>query len=477
MARFIFSALYNESAEFLDHFVANFLAHTDHLSHLYINLSRQSPAREDQISSSRVTVLRGCFDRKAFGHTLLAGHMECFKKATVDNPEFEYFTTVASNSLFFRPFDPSQVLRHLESSARVKAAIPLADLPERWYWPKLRSQSAACETLAADWKLQSLVDGQIEGRIAQRSDWQLVHDVQVSLFPQWSGLEAPLEEILPTTVIHGLGSGHTINVCYNRFLEAKTSYRGGFVKTSDLVAPTLPEHICLVKWFERTILSPETLQVVTDHGRDLTNWLTSESRDSRTGNEQELLLGCNYQNLLSIRTKNNLVVDGTGKLPQASAFQLTSQRQVVDCDGSPSNRSSSFFFLEDTNVPLSLKTKTNLDGDLFIHCYFNGSPQQAAPHSAAHLKQAYFYFPIPTKAALRLAVEASIHGVEPNDILNNLCLFDGLGFGLRQPITSSVIFHEFSFEMFFDTDACVSAHLGFPIFLGSSLRLRIFNVI
>ncbi|MFZ4565796.1 MAG: hypothetical protein ACOYMY_04970 [Prochlorococcaceae cyanobacterium] len=457
--------------------MANFLAYTDQLSHLYVNLGCKSPAREDQISSSRVTVFRGGFERKAFGHTLLAGHMECFERATLDNPEFEYFTTVASNSLFFRFFDISEVLSRLESSTRRKPSVPLANLPDRWYWPKLRSQGTACETLAAKWKLELLVDGQIEGRVAHRSDWQLVKDVQASLVSNWSALEAPLEEILPPTVIHALGSGHTLNVCHNRFVEAKASYRGGFVKTADLVAPSLPDHICMIKWFERSILSPETLQVVTDHGRDLTSWLAAESRDSRTGIEQELLLGCNYQNLLSVRTKTNLVQNGSLKLPQSSTFQLISKRQVVDCDGSPSSRSSAFFFLEDTDVPLSFKLKTSAEGDLFVHCYFNGSPQQALPHPTAHLKQAYLYLPIPTSAALRLAVDASIHGVEPREILNNLCLFDGRSFGLRQPMTSSVVFHEFCFEVLFDTDACVTAHLGFPIFLGSSLRLRIFNVI
>lgn len=475
MARFVFSALYNESAAFLDHFVANFLAHTDHLSHLYVNLSRQSPAREDQINSSRVTVFRGGFDRQAFGHTLLAGHMESFARAVIDIPQFEYFMTVASNSLFFRSFDTPEVLRLLESSPRLTPAIPVANLPDRWYWSKLRSQVEACRTLTSDWNLQFLLDGQIEGRIASRGDWQLVHDVQASLVPCWSDFEAPLEEIIPPSVIHGLGSGHTINICYNRFVEAKKSYRGGFAQTSDLVASALPEHICIIKWFERSILSPQTMQVATDHGRDLTNWLTSEERQSRTGVEQELLLGSNYQSLLGIRSKANLVADGVGQIPASATFQLAAQRQVVDCDGNPTNRLSAFYFLEDTGLPLSFKTKSNADGDLFIHCYFNGSPQQA-PSPSAHLKQAYFYFPIPTCAGLRLAVDASIHGVAPVDILNNLCLFDGRSFGLRQPFTSSVVFHEFCFEMFFDTDACVAAHIGFPVFLGSSLRLRLHHL-
>ncbi|MFM7230175.1 MAG: hypothetical protein ACKO2F_11140 [Cyanobacteriota bacterium] len=476
LVRFVFSALYNESAEYLDHFVGNFLAHTDHQSHLYVNLSPKSKACEDQVLASRVTVFRGGFDRQAFGHTLLAGHMECFAKAVAELPEFEYLITVASNSLFFRCFDAPQVLYSLESSSRVSPTVPVADFPDGWYWDKMRTQTEPCKVLTSKWDITSLINGQIEGRIAQRSDWQLIDDVHSSLAPFWTNLQAPLEEVIPTSVIHTLGSGQTINICYNRFVEAKQTYRGGFVKCSDLVSSSLPDSVCMMKWFERSILSPETLQVVSIHGLELTNWLNSEPRDSRSGVEQELMLGSNYHSLLRIRPKINLISEASAVIPQASSFQLIAQRQIVDCVGQPCDRSSAFFFLEDTGVPLCLKTKMNDGSDLFVHCYFAGSSQKPESVTSPQL-QAYLYFPIPSCSPLRIAVDASVHGIDPIEILNNLCLFDGLGFGLRQPFSSSVGFHEFSFEVLFDTSACVAAHIGFPVFLGSSLRLRMHQVI
>jgi len=477
MVRFVFSALYNESAEYLDFFVDNFLAHTDHLCHLYVNLSLQSPASEQQIDSARVTVFRGGFERQAFGPTLLAGHFEAFVRACSEIADFEYFSTIASNSLFFRQFDSPAVLQELSLRPRHTPTQAIHDLPNKWYWPHLRSESSACEALAHKWNLQALTDGQIEGRFASRDDWQIVRDVHESLMPHWQSLQAPLEEILPPTVICVLGSGKTINICYNRFAEIKEAYRGGFATAQDLSAPHYPQHICLLKWFERSSLNPETMQVATEYGRELTRWLTQEPPDSRIRLEQELLLGHNYHALLQCRTYNSLVgdADATETAPVVTSFQLEAKRQVVDPQGLITNRSGAFFFLEDTGLALTIKTKTTDQNELFLHCYFNGSPVELTSQQNI-LKQAYFYLPIPSRSALRLLLQGSVHGVQPSAIIQHLCLFDGRGFGLRPPVAPTIIFHEFTCELYLDTSAAQMAHLGIPLYLGMSLRLRLHDI-
>jgi hypothetical protein len=59
MFKFVFSALYNETAEYIDVFVANILHYTDDDVALIVNLGRDVPVPVDRDFGPRVRLIRG----------------------------------------------------------------------------------------------------------------------------------------------------------------------------------------------------------------------------------------------------------------------------------------------------------------------------------------------------------------------------------------------------------------------------------
>ena len=272
--RIVFSALYNESDEFLHAYLANFLHYTGAESVLLVNFppGRALPV---VVANERVVLFNGETRRFKFGHTLLVGHLESYGLAQQRFERFDYFCPVASNSLFVRSFDPAAAIRQLRAGHKVPTDLDITydigldidRLPDNWHWPKIGSNPPLMTFLKERWNIERLSQNQIEGLMASSADWELLH-ARLPDFPSMGSLVAregsaflPLEEILPSTFFLGFGSGCYVNICHvfwNRFNHTGS----GRVTADDLLAfRHHPAHLCMMKWFERDAAAVETAAV------------------------------------------------------------------------------------------------------------------------------------------------------------------------------------------------------------------------
>ena len=284
MAARVFSALYNESAEFLVAYIENFLAFTDDDSSLIVNLSAPAEAARGGLASPdpRVHLIAAQEPRRAHGHTLLAGHIQSYRYARQHMPEFAWFTTTASNALFVRPDDNAAAYAAVARSKR-GCHIALDAMPVNWWWPKLGECGPLLEYLTGECGFTHASDGQIEGLTAARADWDVLDDRMDRIAEIARTLPAaslfPFEEVLPGTFFANLGSGRYVHTCkvlwnHDRVLRAVTM--------SHLLAAQhdLPAHVASMKWFERDLSSPPTVAVCTPIGRDLLALATSTAQPS-----------------------------------------------------------------------------------------------------------------------------------------------------------------------------------------------------
>ena len=278
----VFSALYNESDAFLGAYLANFLHYTGPESVLLVNLPPGRPI-PDVATNERIVLFNGDVQRSKFGHTLLMGHLESFGLATRLFEHFDYFCPLASNSLFVRRLDPAAMAQQLRAGHKVPVdldvtydiGLDIDRLPANWHWPKIAGNQQLIDFLKTRWGLSRLSQNQIEGLVASRADWSLVHARMAdlpsvgALLTQETSAFLPLEEILPVTFFLSLGSGCYVNICHvfwNRF----NHHGSGRVTIGDLLSVgRYPPHLCLMKWFERDADAIETAAVTRSWGQVL----------------------------------------------------------------------------------------------------------------------------------------------------------------------------------------------------------------
>ena len=301
----VFSALYNEDDAFLGPYLANFLHYTGAESVLLVNLP-PGRAIPDVPPHERIVLFNGDTRRHKSGHTLLMGHLESYALALRRFGEFDYFCPLASNSLFVRRFDPAAAVRQLRAGHKVPVDLDITydvgldmdRLPDNWHWPKIAGNPKLRAFLKERWNVARLSENQIEGLMATRADWGLLH-ARMTEFPalgellvqeEWAFL--PMEEILPSTFFLSFGSGRYVNICHvfwNRFNHTGS----GRVTIDELLGfNRYPAHLCLAKWFERDVRAVETAAVTQPWSRSLLAALATAAPSRGAGERllQRLLL-------------------------------------------------------------------------------------------------------------------------------------------------------------------------------------------
>ena len=278
--RVVFSALFNESEAFLSAYVRNFLNNTGDGAFLVINLpsGRQIPCREAE-ESERVLVFQGEVQRRKFGHTLLAGHLESFEHAARILGGFDFFCPLASNSLFARPFNLPAAVAKLTVKP-VTTSNDLDNLLEVWWWVKVRRNPRFIAFLKDVWGLTHVSQNQIEGLFASRNDWAVLHERLPQILELGGTVEPdqefPMEEILPATLMKQFGSGFFTYICHIFWAR---SYQGKVVLADILDMPSLfPDEICILKWFERDPHDVATAAVSTGWIRNLLGQVSDDLR-------------------------------------------------------------------------------------------------------------------------------------------------------------------------------------------------------
>ena len=367
--RVVFSTLYNESDGFLATYVENFLRHTGPDAALIVNLPPgRSIACPVAANSDRVVVITGALARRKFGHTLLNGHLEAFDAALRRFGRFGYFCSLASNSLFARRFDPAVARAALARSGHV-AGVDLHDLPDHWHWPMLAKSPGLIPFMRDTWGLTKVGGNQIEGLFATAADWGLLHARREEIIAFGATMqpdaEFPMEEILPATILCTFGSGRFVHLCHMFWDRPFTDN----VQLDDLlgIGGRFPDHVCLLKWFERSPVNLITAAAATGMAGDLTERLAAVPEAQR--NQQRVLHRLIFaemaralrpqERFLSLLSTWRPAADGQ---PPGRRFgfnpTLDGNRQVIGLPvgpDTPSGQALAYLFTEQTGVPLRLQ--------------------------------------------------------------------------------------------------------------------------
>ncbi len=367
--RVVFSILYNESREFLQILVENFLGFTGPESILVLNMpvgreiSCQAIERSD-----RVFVFNGAVKRHKFGHTLLNGHVETFDHALRVIGDFDYFCPLASNSLLVRPFDLAATKARRQTHHH-SASVDVTDPPGHWWWPKFRQTPALGEFIQQTWNIRLLCQNQIEGLFATRSDWGLVHASRAEI-AELGRLMDPrarfaLEEILPSTLITNFGSSFFTYVC--RILGSRGHEQP--VRIDDLLGllDDEPAQFCAVKWFERSPHDLAAVAVAQPWSREL---LAGLRHSIAAGDALDLLTQRTILEAVVASLRRHEVPHATqdAEAPfPALAFgqQLTASRQLLALDErrTASGDAAAYLVMEDTGHALRLDVRIGSAGE------------------------------------------------------------------------------------------------------------------
>jgi hypothetical protein len=426
-----------------------------------------------------VHLLRGQIARAAWGPTLLAGHMECFEAACAAVPDFEWFITTASNSLFFRRFDPVLTVKVAEAVVRSdKPAVEWDDLPDTWHWPKMRKQAAVGVILQDRWKVRGLSGGQIEGRTAKRRDWDLLNRVQADLFGDWASLEAPLQEILPVTVFNALGSGLSCSICRVHFGRADAQ-GGRFSQFADLIDPSnLPPHVCMMKWFQRDPLCPETLAVCTPLGREVLAALQAAAQSPGQRMEIEMLLRGALSGLEQQQIPTPIPLAGQPGAPATFTLDpVVANRRICAFDGGPALPGQNYLYFEKTGATLALELAAVSENTLNLRCALIAPPpEQAALPVTDPALQCYAYLVLPADRPLRIRLQGAVSGGAAARILSRITWHQGGRYTIQRPLLQTLIAPHFTVDFLFPQGTGPS-HIGLPIYAGHDMGVSLSEIV
>lgn len=281
-SRIVISTLFNESDDYLMLYINNFLFFTPENVILILNFPHNRPIPKAALTiSDRIIIINGGFKRHKWGNTLLLGHLETLEYAK-NNLVFDYFCTMASNSLFVRHLTISSILNQLNQ----KALTPIAsqrsydydvDLDAEittnhgtWMWHHYKSLPQLKEHIINEIGLTRISATQIEGLFAHKKDWFLilekVEEIK-NLAPFLSShFFVALEEVIPISIFNQFGSGYYTHICF--MLWTKPNY---LIEIKEIlsIGSQLPDHISSIKWFPRDCYASTTLAVCTSWGRQL----------------------------------------------------------------------------------------------------------------------------------------------------------------------------------------------------------------
>ena len=464
MGKTIFSALYNEGAEYLDLFIKNFLHYTDHEVVLIINLGFEIGVSCSYDYGPRVHFIRGSVRRFKYGASLLAGHMESFREAERVFPDFQWFVTMASNSLFFKAFDVQLALDALLDS---KAQHPIAnwdDLPDNWHWQKLIGFETAGQYLFKRLGTRGLWSGEIEGRLASRKDWALVSDITTEVAGYWNGSAAPLEEILPVTVVSAIGSGQTISICHVKWEPEHER----IVRLEDLITPKNNiQYICMMKWFRRDPLALETLIVGTPVGQSLLHTMQETALTSQKADNIEWLLRAFLSNL---EARNVWVPFQLSTEPGISQWGppfevFADQPALCNLNGGSQVEGEPYIFLSTPGLWLEISLDLVSPGRFFLQCNARAERKETIiPKTPV----GYLFFPVPIARRLRLF--GIVHGLTADNLIQEI-MWKGDRSMLLPPLQSSIFGRNFVMDYVCHQNGKNGA-IGFPLHDGLKLDLQ-----
>lgn len=263
-----FSCLFNETPQYLKSYVKNFILNTDSSCVLFVNLGKSynyNHVVSEFCHLSNIIFFIGETVRKAWGSTLLLGHIESFEEAKRYDAQFSYFCTVSSNTLFVKPFKIEPVVdtfsldtivplcteRFYDQNVRIDLDNSSILHNKTWPWHELIENNFIPNMLKERIGNKLFHIGQIEGLLTSFECWGKVASVKDILVEISIDLPSntllPLEELIPATIAYEFFPNQTTNICYmlwDGLKRADERFLGELV-------PFLPQHLFMIKWFNR----------------------------------------------------------------------------------------------------------------------------------------------------------------------------------------------------------------------------------
>jgi len=268
----VFSCLYSEDSNFIEPYIENFLKFTDENCYLILNLGDRYEYEYSYIedinkNNKRIFIYYGTIERAISGETLLRGHIESFNKAKTYLKTFNYFCTIASNSLFVRKFsletvvdtfkfavkNPISTDRSYEDDVDVDKDFKNLKPSHSWTWRSLIESEEIQTTLEEILDTDKYHASQIEGMFCSYNAWNYISnlDNKIKNIENCKGKYdfLPLEEMIPSSILFEKFPNEQTNICYVLWKSGRRSV--DINSLCDLV-PFLPQHISLIKWFGRS---------------------------------------------------------------------------------------------------------------------------------------------------------------------------------------------------------------------------------
>ncbi|MBS4074948.1 discoidin domain-containing protein [Ameyamaea chiangmaiensis] len=454
--RVAFSVLFAETDAYLFRLIDNFLARTDDNCVLFVNFPAARTIPPEALTlSDRVVVFNGPTPREKWGNTLLVGHLECFARARATTPAFGWFCTIASNSLFIKPFDLVATLEQVAQGHKVPAAaersydndmnVPVGTVPDNatWMWIHLQGTQSLHPYLREEMGLETLSVTQIEGLFASMADWSLVYERLPAIFGMTPHLQPQfymaLEESLPVTIFNRFGSGLYTHICY-------MFWRGARVAGVDdvLALPhRLPAHLAMLKWFDRNPDDPATTLVTHEWGRAFTQLFDEARTLSPMAALKRRLLLRRLEDALRAREVyaplSPLWSDARTALPTliCTARDLEVTRRMVSLaalNPAVTREDAAFVFLEGLNdrIQLSVEITPTADGDrLFIACGAGTAPPDGLDEVETLVGYLYLS-PLVNAALFRVSVDVE-PDAEQRRVTSRLVVHDATGYHVVTP--------------------------------------------
>lgn len=264
----VFSTLFNESKDFLEILIKNFLIFSNEEDFFVINIGTSDLDIHVDLSSERIHFVKSNVERKKWGATLLNGHVENFQfsKTLFQDQDF-LFCTTASNSLFIKRYEKSRIIESLVDSAGKLQGVSLGEIGG-WWWERIKKSDSVCSLL----NNKSLVSSQIEGLLTYSENWDEISNLMPRLISASEGITDsevfPMEEFIPSTIIANSKKNNLIHVCkvmWERFqsghhlIEINEIYSEFDAFPDQKYINIAPETIFMCKWFMRTSHSLPTV--------------------------------------------------------------------------------------------------------------------------------------------------------------------------------------------------------------------------
>lgn len=499
MPAVVFSCLYGESEDFLSFLIFNFLNHTSESDFLLINLpSHLQHINESDLLSSRVILKKGGASRRPWGHTLLGAHVENFRLAETRVPSFQYFVAMASNSLFFRPFklEAALAVAQQNSDSAILKGISIEALPDAWHWPKFKSASNLIYRLEKTWNVEKYCSNQIEGFFVKKDDWGAIAEIAEDVASYADGCDAPLEEIIPSTLLHKKNTSFFANICHVHW-DRTVSQGFREVGVQDILEPVaMPDHIIMQKWFRRSC-SAETLAVSTPLGLHLTQAVQTIDSPKQYLGLRALL--ANYQQQLSERVVRASIFDFPNKKRSANrqsdpvsevSKQIFQKKLEISCIANrqaipleaelfPGEQGGqqSFLWMEQNGneAKITFELFSNEVGPVVLKVSCKGASRVEARQDKELVLFAYCYIPVDMTqnvgCALSLEVTCDTE-LMAQQIAQRIAIKNGNNILVMQPFEASVTDRGVvaSYDLLNNNER---PSIGFPIYLNSDMSVRL----